>query len=196
MVDDDSILYQTPGLTIAFDPEAATLVPYGPAERADGNRNYGWTDLRGRPDLADTIVEGAKSEGLKRMLRATADAGSDVFSIACECALFPGPGPEWPAWQVGGFFDISFGDADRASNRDELVALAHDVAGRLQFESGHFCTFEFIVRPLKSWFGQQDCFELELKPFGWGAEQATAWRAFDAAAGAVAGALEQRRGAN
>jgi hypothetical protein len=184
----------TQGLCIVFSPQAQTLVPYGPADRPDGNRNHGWTDLRGRPDLVETVPEISKSAGLRRVLTALAQPGSDLFSFGCECAAFHQPGQLDPPWHVGGFIDVTFSDPVRASDRAQLLLAAEEIADGLRIKADHICTFELIVEPLRTYFGRSDCFQLELKPHGHADNEKSAWEAFEVAATAIADAIVRRRG--
>ena len=59
-----------------------STVPYGPI--FDGiRRNSGFTDLRGRPDLAEKIVEGASSIKLRELLVRLSREES-YFSLGCD----------------------------------------------------------------------------------------------------------------
>jgi hypothetical protein len=57
-------------------------VPYGPIFD-DIRRNYGFTDLRGRPDLAEQIFEGSSSPALRDLLVRIAGERS-YFSLGCD----------------------------------------------------------------------------------------------------------------
>jgi hypothetical protein len=57
-------------------------VPYGPILDSV-RRNSGFTDLRGRPDLAEKIVEGASSPKLRELLIRLARERS-YFSLGCD----------------------------------------------------------------------------------------------------------------
>src|SRR5690606_6116645 len=123
----DVIVEEGPGFTIARTNKASTAVPYGPADRASGDINHGWMDLRGHPERVDEVPEAAKSAGLARLLRAIADPVSKVMSSACECAAFErSPDDnEGAAWQVGGFVITMFLDGDRNTDPRELIQLAY-----------------------------------------------------------------------
>lgn len=61
---------------------SGSTVPYGPIY--DGiRRNSGFTDLRGRPDLAEEVVEGASSAKLRDLLVRLSREGS-YFSLGCD----------------------------------------------------------------------------------------------------------------
>jgi hypothetical protein len=57
-------------------------VPYGPIFD-DIRKNYGFSDLRGRPDLAEKIFEGASSRALRDLLVRIARERS-YFSLGCD----------------------------------------------------------------------------------------------------------------
>lgn len=62
--------------------ENGNTVPYGPIFD-DIRRNYGFTDLRGRPDLAEKIFEGSSSPALRELLIRMARELS-YFSLGCD----------------------------------------------------------------------------------------------------------------
>jgi hypothetical protein len=62
-----TILFQSPGITIAFDPVAHTLAPYWRGLRPDGI-NHGFVDLRDRPELVDSIPEVQENPFLRNLL--------------------------------------------------------------------------------------------------------------------------------
>ena len=59
-----------------------TTVPYGPIFD-DIRKNYGFSDLRGRPDLAEEIFEGSSSSALRGLLVRMARERS-YFSLGCD----------------------------------------------------------------------------------------------------------------
>jgi hypothetical protein len=59
-----------------------TTVPYGPIFD-DIRKNHGFTDLRGRPDLAEEIFEGSSSSALRELLARMARERS-YFSLGCD----------------------------------------------------------------------------------------------------------------
>jgi hypothetical protein len=59
-----------------------TTVPYSPIFD-DIRRNYGFTDLRGRPDLAEKVYETSSSAALRELLTRIARERS-YFSLGCD----------------------------------------------------------------------------------------------------------------
>jgi hypothetical protein len=189
------ILYQAPGITIARTDRAGTLVPYGPANHDDGHKNHGWIDLRDHPDLVAQIPEVARSVGLVRLLEAIASPASRIMSSACECHAFHCSDEEdrRSEWKVGGFVVTMFKDADRNAIPENLIELAYRIAERIAPTEAHVIGFEFIVEPLKYFFGRHDCHAVMLKALGYGDTEAEAWTAFDYATSAIAESIESRR---
>lgn len=191
---DDQILFQGQGYTIARTFNANTLVPYGPAERPNGNMNYGWIDLRGHPERVGEIPEATKSAGLAKLLRVIAVPVSKVMSGGCECAAFDrGLDFDGPRWLVGGFVDVMFIDAERNVDPQNHVDLAGYILSGIGASDTLIIGYEMIIEPLKTFFGRGDCHALMLKPQGYGPDEATAWAAFDYAAAAAADSLGRDR---
>jgi len=191
---DDEILFQGPGFTIARSHVPGTLVPYASANRADGNVNHGWLDLRGRPDLVSQIPEARKSAGLTKLLEAIAQPSSELMSSGCECAAFD-HGEEAPnsRWHVGGFVDVMFKDAERNRDPESLVTLARRLLAGVRGSEEHHFGFEMIVEPLKAFFGHDGCHALMAKPIGYGPDEQKAWTNFNFAASALADAVTALR---
>lgn len=187
---DDEILYQGPGYTIALSNGAETLVPYASADHGDGNMNHGWIDLRDHPERVDLVPEAKKSAGLAKLLRVIAAPESRIMSSACECAAFNGSEhPAETSWYVGGFIEIMFKEGDQNANPQNLIDLAGGILSLMGPSLGHHIGYEFIIEPLKAFFGRLDCYGLMLKPIGYGPDEPTAWAAFEDAVGGVAEAI-------
>src|SRR5258705_6975808 len=82
----DEILFQEPGITIAYSPVAHTLAPYPPSPR-DDSINFGFVDLRDRPDLVAEIPEVREAPGLHAILVALNQSGTRLTSLGCGCGL-------------------------------------------------------------------------------------------------------------
>jgi len=191
---EDEILFQGAGYTIARTARAETSVPYGAAARHDGNRNYGWIDVRGRPELVDSIPEVQRSTGLAHLLRAIAAPQSPIMSSACECAAFERVGESNRRWQVGGFVVVMFQDADLNADSQNLVNLATQILRGIAPTQEHQIGFELTIEPLRTFFGRGDCFALMLKALGYGREEADAWSAFGYAASAAGDSITHAMG--
>jgi hypothetical protein len=191
----DTILVEGPGFTIAQSDLAETLVPYGPADREDGNRNYGWIDLRDRPNLVSSIPEAQKSAGLSALLSAIADPSSAVMSGACDCHAFDHTRDTAgePGWLVGGYVEIMFKDSDRNRKPVEFDELARFLLSGISGSDQHHVAYEFIIEPLKSFFGAAGCYGLMAKALGVGIDEDASWAAFDHGMRAMATSLVRNR---
>jgi hypothetical protein len=189
------ILDDGPGYTIARTDRPETLVPYGPAPRPKGAMNYGWIDLRDRPERVADIPEAARSEGLSKLLRVIADPVSQIMSIGCDCHAFERSTAEshGPRWYVGGYVAVTFKDAERNLDPNNFVEMARYILSGIGTSSQHHIGFELTVEPLKSFFGRPDCHSLMIKPLGHGNDEPQARAAFEYAASAVADAIQKGR---
>jgi hypothetical protein len=184
---DDEILFQGPGYAIARTLTPGTLVPYERFVRADGNINHGWIDLRGKPERVIEIPEANKSKGLAELLRILANPSSKLMSGVCECAAFDcGPDTGGPRWQVGGFVTVMFRDTEKNVVAQNFVDLAQYILSGIPAAEDIHIGFEFVIEPLKLFFGRTDCHDLMIKPLGYGPDEQAAWVAFDYAATATA----------
>lgn len=190
----EEILSQGPGYVILATDELGTMTHYGPKVRADGTVNHGFIDLRDRPDLVDQIPEASKSEGLAEVLRVANAKGSPFLTIGCECHEFALEQPRYDGTtiHVGGFVDVTFRDSERASDRAALISLANwTIGGTAGPSNGEAIAFEFVIEPLKSFFGRDDCYGVMMKPHGYGQTSEEAWRSFNVAAMAMAQSLSR-----
>jgi hypothetical protein len=71
---------------LEMDQEGMTF-PYPPLFD-DTRKNHDFVDVRGRPDFASIIAEGAGSSAMKALLIALAQPGSKLWSPASETDVF------------------------------------------------------------------------------------------------------------
>lgn len=187
---EDKIIEQGAGYVIAIVEEAHGIVPYGSVDREDGT-NYGWMDLRDQPGLVDRIPEAQNLPGMQAILRAANGSQSPLMSIGCEKGLFPVTGHHSITHKVGGYVDLVFRTGDR-NDPDQLVEFAKLVLSKIEpTPQGVFTGYEFLVQPLKSFFGQDGRYALMLKPQGYGEAEAEAWKAFEVACTHLARAVHE-----
>lgn len=184
--DELEILSQGPGYTIAKTKKATTMVPYHAVGRGDGSRNYGWVDLRDRPEFVDAIPEVANRPGLAAILRVAAAKNSPLMTGASEAGAFANPPDREFAWHVGGFATLMYRDSDLNSEAENLVQLAVDMLRGVSVTDDHVVCYEMIIEPLKGFFDRTDCHCLTVKPVGYGRTEEEAFVAFNEAAAAVA----------
>jgi hypothetical protein len=100
----------------SFNADTAGMtVPYAP--RTDEiRRNRGFVDLRGQPDKANEVAEGAESPALRNLLVRVAKAGSPIFTIGCDLGAHQ-ESTSVPARRrevAGGYIQFASVDYDRA----------------------------------------------------------------------------------
>lgn len=93
-------------LAIDFEQQEGITVPYPPL--FDGVRNnYGFVDLRGRPDLAARISEGCASDALKNLLVRLSERGSPFFTVGCDLGSHEEPdGDKNARYVAGGYVQL------------------------------------------------------------------------------------------
>jgi len=74
-----------------------------------GRTNHGFRDMRGRPELAEEIVEAVESPALKALLVALANPASQYFSIGCDLRTWP-PAQSGEHYQAAGYVQLAFSD--------------------------------------------------------------------------------------
>jgi hypothetical protein len=188
----DQILYQDPGITIAQTDEALTAVPYGPQAHGDSDQNHGWTDLRDNPDGVADVPEAQKSVGLAELLRALAEPGA-LMTSGCECGLFPGGDKMAHTHYVGGYIDVMFRDGQLNTPERLYAALEQWLPSVPAPAPGTYYDYEFIIQPLRNFFGERDRFSVMVKPIGRGRTPNEAWSAFDAACNALSAGYRSTR---
>ncbi|HEV8392408.1 MAG TPA: hypothetical protein VGQ35_21315 [Dongiaceae bacterium] len=113
------------------EDEPVLTLPY---ERnfEDGRANRGFTDLRGRPELAAEIAEAVASPALKALLVALAEPASPFFSIGCDHRPWP-PAEEGGAHQSAGYIQLIFSGLEReAVDHRRHLQFGRDLKMRLE----------------------------------------------------------------
>jgi len=185
----DTILEQGPGYTIAIVEEAHGTVPYGQVIRDDGT-NYGWVDLRDQPGLVDTIPEIQGIPGMQAILRVANTQQSPFMTIGCEKGSFPVKGRRPITRMVGGYIDLVFRIGGYNST-GQLAEVAKQIRNKVKPPENAVVGYEFLIQPLKNFFGQDGRYALMLKPQGYGENETTAWQAFEEACMHLANALQR-----
>jgi hypothetical protein len=111
-----------------------TTVPYGPIND-DIRRNYGFTDLRGRPDLAEEIFEGSSSPALRELLVRIAKERS-YFSLGCDLGRHSeNEQPEMRRRVSGGYIQVASMNYAEAST-DQYDAFCEAFGKELELYVG------------------------------------------------------------
>ena len=185
----ETLIEEGEDYTITIGDRPTTGVPYSPEKREDGSENYGFLDLRNRPDLVDEIPEANKSKGLAAILRAANAPYSILMTFGCECELFETASNRGPFY-VGSFVNITYRDHLLNNNCDNLITLAQLIQGGIRRVDKGTIWYRMIAMPLFKFFDWPDRYELMLKVFGRGNSERAAWKAFERGAMAAARATE------
>lgn len=86
--------------------EEGITVPY-PPKFNDVQRNSGFVDARGRPDLAAQIPELSQSPALRSLMIALAQPGNANFSIGCDLGSHEQPDDRDAPYVAGGYVQIA-----------------------------------------------------------------------------------------
>ena len=188
----ETILHSGPGFEISVRDEAKSGIPYGPVDRGNGDQNHGFIDLADRPELASSIPEASRSPGLIHLLEVINQHGSPLMSLGCECGVFETrqEGNEFPPLYIGSYIAVAFRSAS-ANTAKQHEDLACAILGLVKATDQHHVGYNFRITPLWTFFGHNDCFELELRPIAYGASEARAWDGFGYACDQLAQAIEK-----
>lgn len=116
-----------------LDKEGIT-VPYPPLFDEIRN-NYGFLDLRGRPDLVSSVPEVLQSQALRSLLIQLSEPASPIFSLGCDLGAHTDSDSEECTRHVaGGYVQlVSSTYADRSS--DDYYALATAIGRTMEQKS-------------------------------------------------------------
>jgi hypothetical protein len=112
---------------LEMDQEGMT-VPYPPLFD-NIRKNHGFVDIRGRPDFASEIAEGAGSSAMQALLIALAQPGSKLFTIGCDIGAKRVDG-DIP-YTAGGYIQIMNSEYARREP-DDYARFAQAVADALK----------------------------------------------------------------
>lgn len=167
-----------------------------PEKQAQTGRMRGpFVDLVADPGAIDSIPELAKSPSLKALIAAAIGPEAQLFTIGCDVAEFPGIGDDGPGPHVGAYVNYAFRDFDKASNVERNVELATwMLAGMKDPPPADLrVKFEFIIEPLKSFYGKPGAFSVMAKPIGYGKTISEAWLSYEWAASQLAASIGRQK---
>lgn len=127
--------------------EEGMTVPYKPIFDTI-RKNYGFVDVRGRPDLASRIPESKQSLAMRKLLEKLSAPESRLFTVGCDLGSKP-PSDDVPAHAAGGYVQVMSADyATRTPEDYERFALA--IAGSLETHSeDHEWKVQFVLTPVQ-----------------------------------------------
>ena len=118
------------------DDQPALSLPYI-QDFENGRTNYGFRDLRGRPDLARTIPEAARSAALAELLVALAQPSAKYFTIGCLFVKLPRIDEADADDQAAGYIQLAYSDLNwKAADLDCQLAFADAFRSRLEQSIG------------------------------------------------------------
>ncbi|GLR68910.1 hypothetical protein GCM10010909_35920 [Acidocella aquatica] len=104
-------------------------IPYGP-ERDERRCNHGFTDTRGRPELAAAIAEGIGSTEMRALLTALAAPDAAVFSVACDLGAYrEAMAPAERCEVAGGYLQLMMARYAQADAAAYIRLAEHITAG-------------------------------------------------------------------
>jgi hypothetical protein len=126
-------------LTTHYDQcQRGNTVPYGRLFRGL-NRNHGFVDLRGRPDLVARIPEVAQSPALKVLLSQAAQSQSPLFTLGCDLGAHQEETDENGVTHVaGGYVQLMKAAYDRTS-RQQYFALTRSITELVEIAAVGYC---------------------------------------------------------
>lgn len=144
------------GLTVAYsvNPRGNTI-PYKTVFD-EIRRNWGFVDLRGRPELVGQLEEASRSVGLRGLLQDLAQPSSSIISLGCDLGEHSERGRPFKTRRTaGGYVQI----ADAAPGRlspSELQSLARLIEEGLKVEvGGDFWEVRFELQPVVFELGER-----------------------------------------
>lgn len=130
---------------LEMDKEGIT-VPYPPLFD-DVRKNYGFVDVRGRPDLASRIIEGTDSSAMKALLIALAQPRSKLFTLGCDIGAKQLKGSTF--YTAGGYIQIMNSEYARQAPED-YARFAQAVAEALKAQAeGYDWEVQFVLKPVR-----------------------------------------------
>jgi hypothetical protein len=94
-----------------------TTVPYG-AFSDSIRKNYGFQDLRGKPEAAGSVAETAGSDALRRLLVRIAQPGFPIFTLGCDLGAHEEPeAPPARRRVSGGYVQVAAVDYDKTTGK-------------------------------------------------------------------------------
>ena len=134
---------------------AAKGIPYIAADYADGNRNFGFTGLKGHPERIGQIEEAKGIPSYTALLTALNATKSPFFSVGCEKTFNSDESGHWGS----GFMEFAFNFAELVSDASNYFTLfyhfTHDAA---PFIKAHGVQFHWIITPARFHDGPCDGF--------------------------------------
>lgn len=111
-------------------------------------KNAGFVDVRGRPDLAAEISEAAQSDSLRVLLMALAEPAAPVFTLGCDLGMREEPTGTSMRYVAGGYVQVMSASFASASP-DDYLTMAEVLSERVDGKSAGSCwELEHLCTPV------------------------------------------------
>jgi hypothetical protein len=139
-------------LTISPAPKG---IPYRATNYADGERNHGFTLLKGHLGRVDQIEEARQVPCFRALLLALNDPRSPFISVACEKTFRSDETGHW----ASGFMEFAFNFSELVADAANYFALFYNFnCEAAEFIDGHAAQFHWIIQPARFTDGPCDGF--------------------------------------
>jgi len=197
----EQVASEGPGYCISISDEAITMTHYfgkTPEELAEYGHDRGaFVDLVNAPELIDEIPEIKRSAGLRSMVEAVTGHDSKLCSIGCDVMLFErslNDDHDSSKPYVGGYVYYVIRNPEKSIHTDAYVDLAGWILGAIPAPPHPLrVSFDFIIEPLKHFYGQQGHHGLMAKAIGYGETAELAWQSFEWASNQIADSIMRHR---
>ena len=127
------VFYRTQSTVCGAATERGPSVPYGAVTHDDGEQNYGFVDLRARPDLIPAIEEAKDSSGLQEVL--TVLNQGPFRSLGCAKGIFPREETNkesgGPVCSMNCYIDMTFIEPHNDETAERLLRFAINLADKI-----------------------------------------------------------------
>ena len=125
-------------------------VPYPPARRAGGSQNFGYTRIKGSPELIEAIPEVAGFPELATFLARINSSESPIESVGCEKSFFPNDVQGQPPVYIGSYIDVLFTEMALNESADNAIYLAANLLKAVELCEAWWASVSMMLQRFKS----------------------------------------------
>jgi hypothetical protein len=188
----DEIIEKGPHWTIYRDGTLGPAIPYPSVDHGNGEQNFGFADLRHHPEAIPQVPEADGCPGLQEFLRVVNASASPLMSLGCAHGPFPidAPHPDGPQCYEGSYIDLAYRDAVIGHDEAALIKLAKSIVTALSEPTS--ISLELIPQRMRHFFGDLDCYCLDVKLSAYGRSPKEALYHFNRVYGFFAGIMKAK----
>lgn len=160
-------------------------VPYLPGRNIHGREDFGFVDLRDKPEAIARIPEAAGHPGFAVFLQAVNAPGSALMSLACSVELTPvragaaaPEGGEAPTHFIDSSVDIVARDFP-LSTGDNMLGLARALMQLRNPQPGNWASYDMGILRYRSLFRVNNVIGLNIRLRALGVGEDAAWENFN-----------------